>query len=60
MTPVLSRQAGKLQTRRLLPGRRAGQHIDGAKFGDLKYTEPFLNNQHIAEPALHYLDDRLR
>ncbi len=35
-------------------------HIGGAKFGDIKYTEPFLNNQHIAEPTLYYLENRLR
>lgn len=30
-------------------------HIDGAKYGAIKYTEPFLNNQHIAEPTLLFL-----
>lgn len=30
-------------------------HIDQAKFGAIRYTEPFLNNQHIAEPTLVYL-----
>jgi hypothetical protein len=30
-------------------------HIDQAPFGDIQYTEPFLNNQHIAEPTLFYL-----
>lgn len=30
-------------------------HFDRAEFGDIKYTEPFLNNQHIAEPTLYYL-----
>ncbi len=30
-------------------------HINGARFGDIRYTEPFLNNQHIAEPTLYYL-----
>jgi hypothetical protein len=30
-------------------------HIGGAKFGAIQYTEPFLNNQHIAEPTLYYL-----
>jgi hypothetical protein len=30
-------------------------HIDQAKFGAIQYTEPFLNNQHIAEPTLVYL-----
>ena len=36
---------------------RVGQqhHIAGAKYGAIKYTEPFLNNQHIAEPTLYYL-----
>jgi hypothetical protein len=30
-------------------------HIDRAKYGAIRYTEPFLNNQHIAEPTLFYL-----
>ncbi len=30
-------------------------HINQAQFGDIRYTEPFLNNQHIAEPTLFYL-----
>ena len=30
-------------------------HIDGQLYGDIQYTEPFLNNQHIAEPTLFYL-----
>ncbi len=30
-------------------------HIGQAKYGDINYTEPFLNNQHIAEPTLFYL-----
>jgi len=30
-------------------------HVDGKQFGDIRYTEPFLNNQHIAEPTLYYL-----
>lgn len=34
---------------------RQKHHIDQAKFGDIRYTEPFLNNQHIAEPTLFYL-----
>jgi hypothetical protein len=36
----------------------AGHHIGGAKFGDIKYTEPFLNNQHITEPTLYWLENR--
>jgi hypothetical protein len=30
-------------------------HFEGARFGDIRYTEPFLNNQHISEPTLYYL-----
>ncbi len=30
-------------------------HIDQAEFAAIRYTEPFLNNQHIAEPTLYYL-----
>ncbi len=31
-------------------------HIGQEKYGAIQYTEPFLNNQHIAEPTLFYLD----
>jgi hypothetical protein len=31
-------------------------HVGQAKYGDIRYTEPFLNNQHIVEPTLFYLD----
>ncbi|MBI3117077.1 MAG: hypothetical protein HYZ00_00210 [Candidatus Hydrogenedentes bacterium] len=31
-------------------------HIDQKRFGAIQYTEPFLNNQHIAEPTLFYLE----
>lgn len=27
-------------------------HIDGKEFGDIKYTEPLLNNLHIIEPTV--------
>jgi len=27
-------------------------HFDGAEYGDIKYTEPLLNNLHIVEPTL--------
>lgn len=30
-------------------------HIDGALYGAIQYTEPFLNNQHIAEATWYYL-----
>jgi hypothetical protein len=35
-------------------------HIDGARYGDIRYTEPFLNNQHITEPTLYYLEHLAR
>jgi hypothetical protein len=35
-------------------------HIGQAKFGAIRYTEPFLNNQHIVEPTLYYLKERAR
>jgi len=35
-------------------------HIKQAKFGAIQYTEPFLNNQHIAEPTLYYLQHLAR
>ncbi len=31
-------------------------HFGYAEFGDIRYTEPFLNNQHITEPTLYYLE----
>jgi len=30
----------------------AQHHFDGATYGDIKYTEPLLNNLHIVEPTL--------
>ncbi|MBC7320811.1 hypothetical protein H5T89_09215 [bacterium] len=30
-------------------------HVNGKEFGDIKYTEPFLNNLHIVEPTIYYL-----
>ncbi len=30
-------------------------HIDGKQFAAIRYTEPFLNNQHIVEPTLYFL-----
>ncbi len=35
-------------------------HIDQARYGAIRYTEPFLNNQHIAEPTLFYLQHLAR
>ncbi len=30
-------------------------HFDGATYGDIKYTEPLLNNLHILTPTIYYL-----
>ena len=30
-------------------------HVGKAQFGPINYTEPFLNNQHIVEPTLFFL-----
>lgn len=35
-------------------------HIGQARFGAIRYTEPFLNNQHIVEPTLYYLQHLAR
>lgn len=35
-------------------------HIGQQKYGAIQYTEPFLNNQHIAEPTLFYLEHLAR
>ena len=32
-------------------------HINQEQYGAIKYTEPFLNNQHITEPTLFYLNN---
>lgn len=42
------------------PPLRAGEGLgagvkDGAEFGDIRYTEPLLNNLHLVEPTLFYL-----
>lgn len=31
-------------------------HINGEEFGDIAYTEPLLNNLHIVEPTLLYIE----
>jgi len=33
----------------------AQHHFDNREYGDIKYTEPFLNNLHIVEPTIYYL-----
>jgi hypothetical protein len=32
-------------------------HINQEEFAAIRYTEPFLNNQHIVEPTLFYLEN---
>ncbi len=31
-------------------------HVDGVVYGDVNFTQPFLNNMHIAAPTLYYLE----
>ncbi len=33
----------------------AQHHFGGATYGAIQYTEPLLNNVHIATPTLYYL-----
>jgi len=35
--------------------RRAG-HVGGVEYGDIRYTEPLLNNLHIVEPTIRLLE----
>ncbi len=35
-------------------------HVGNKNFAAIRYTEPFLNNQHIAEPTLYYLRNLAR
>lgn len=35
-------------------------HMDQALHGAIQYTEPFLNNQHMVEPTLYYLENHAR
>jgi hypothetical protein len=34
----------------------AKHHVNGVEFGDIPYTEPFVNNQHIVEPTPYFLE----
>ncbi|MBI4584514.1 MAG: hypothetical protein HY717_10900 [Planctomycetes bacterium] len=34
----------------------ARHHFGEEPFGDIRYTEPFLNNQHLIEPVVFYLE----
>jgi hypothetical protein len=35
-------------------------HIEGKQFAAIQYTEPFLNNQHIVEPTLYFLQNHAK
>jgi hypothetical protein len=35
-------------------------HVGAAKYGDVNYTQPFLNNMHISAPTLYYLENLAR
>lgn len=43
---------------RAIAKHHCGPHgfIDQAEFGAIRYTEPFLNNQHIVEPTLFHIE----
>ncbi len=43
--------------RELPDGSKAPIHVDGATYGDVNYTQPFLNNLHIVGPTLFYLEE---
>jgi len=35
----------------------ARHHLRKKRYGDIRYTEPFLNNLHVTEPTLYYLEN---
>lgn len=35
-------------------------HVGGVVYGDVNYTQPFLNNMHITAPTLYYLENLAR
>ncbi len=41
---------------RVVDGKKIPIHVGGVVYGDVNYTEPFLNNLHIVEPTLFYLE----
>jgi len=41
---------------REVDGKNIPIHVGGVEFGDVNYTQPFLNNMHIATPTLYYLE----
>lgn len=45
---------------RKVEGKNIPIHVDGAKYGDVNYTQPFLNNMHICAPTLYYIENLAR
>ncbi len=41
---------------REVDGKKIPIHVGGAVYGDVNYTQPFLNNIHISTPTLYYLE----
>jgi len=41
---------------RVVNGQKVPIHVGGAVYGDVNYTQPFLNNLQIVEPTLFYLE----
>ncbi|MFH1739160.1 MAG: hypothetical protein ABIH23_09135 [bacterium] len=42
---------------REVDGRKIPIHVGGVTYGDVNYTQPFLNNMHITTPTLFYLKE---
>ncbi|MDX9754574.1 MAG: hypothetical protein RBU29_11460 [bacterium] len=45
---------------REVDGQKIPIHVGGVEFGDVNYTQPFLNNMHITTPTLFYLETLAR
>ena len=41
---------------RELENQKIPIHVGGVVYGDVNYTQPFLNNMHISAPTLYYLE----
>ncbi len=41
---------------REVDGKKIPIHVGGVVYGDVNYTQPFLNNMHITAPTLFYLE----
>ncbi len=45
---------------REVDGEKIPIHVGGVEYGDVNYTQPFLNNMHITTPTLYYLETLAR